>query len=228
MHLIAFFHASGRPALGVSASLVASAAALTMAIARDHDRRGDERWYRKATRGLWAMAFSCLLIAAAIGFAESVGWLPETDGSIGLLSPGELRGLFASPRVSLWLSPHVAFLNTVVWTSLAVALGAALLARALGVSPGTAPVSPQRGAFGALILVSLLVCATLIGVESLASGGPSWAEEESHDEFRSSVAAVQTLTLMGLYCTTCLLAFTVLGVLRRSGIVYDDEPTWLE
>lgn len=192
---IAVFHFGGRAALCVSAALFALATAVS--IQGMHASGGDDQevwaWWM---RTLGWIALVCMLSACAIELGEWRGLLPDTDGSIGLLSTDALRDLLASPRLARWLEPHHDTLQRCAGVSIGACVVWTLLRR-LWARKEPSPGEP--GSFLSLVLITpAAVCGTLLGIALLASGGDSPHSYDSEDDYRAALAFTQSLTLLGL------------------------------
>jgi len=213
MHVVPF-HFDGRAALCVSAAILAGATAL--AIQWAHTSGQDDlavwNWWM---RQLGWVALACLLSACLIELVEWLGLLPDTDGSIGLLSTEALQNLCASPRLARWLRPHHETLQR--WT--AIGAGSCLvwvLLLRLWTRKELSPHGPGS-ALGLVLVLPAAVCGTLLGIESLASGGPLPRPSDWEDDHRATLAFTQTMTLLGLVISTYLVVALRQAVRRAPG-----------
>lgn len=211
---------SGIPAWLFSAAVMASAVACAVVILDHYDRRKNEASYQRTRRRLWWTALLFFCLAAGVGCAERSGWLPYTDGRIGLLSTDQLRSLLASPSIHGLLSPYAEALDRWALILMLWFLFGGLALKKLGLLKDGVPLSPGVGAFLLVFLVSpALLSFTLALMSMLTSGYLPSGEAVSEDQIRARLAFFQSMLLTCLAAVAFLLITLGVLVLRRLGVV---------
>jgi MFS family permease len=210
-------HFSGIPALLFSMAVLAGAAACSVAIVDHHDRRDNEKSYRRARRVLWWSALAGLGLALLVAAAETFSLLPYTTGNMGMLSVSDLKALLKSDWLSRVLAPHREAFSYWHFVTLFGALFGIALLKKLGFLNEHQPRLVPALITTLLMLAPALLLALGL-VQSLVSG--SAAASAANDEVaRAQLAWIQSMLLMCIGFTSLGLLAVVIFVLRLTGLM---------
>lgn len=216
-------HFSGVPALVFSLAVLASAAACSVTIVDHHDKRDNERTYRRAHRVCWAAAAGFFVLAIAIGAAEQAGLLPFTDGRVGLMSTHRLHGLLASEALRSFLLVH----PFGQWCGISAAwcvVGVYVFNKMGWLHAETARRDP-----GALLIVLMSMIIPALATFSLwmlalLAPGEVTGWQAHEEEFRADQAWLLSGLLAGVSATAVCVAVFAVIVLQQLGML--PAPKW--